>query len=81
MDILKTATGKEFDSDYLSTIPYPAQMFVRVLNTSLVEVAKVFGDPAETMQLWHGDNYLTGYTHLVAIVPEDNAIKVCLGKE
>lgn len=81
MDKIKTATGKVFDSDYISVIPSPQQAYIRVLNASLAEVATVFGDPNETVQLWHGQYYLTYFTHLVAIVPEPGAIKVVLAKE
>lgn len=81
MDKLITATGKEFNSDYLSAIPNPAQAYIRILNTPLATVATVFGDPMETVQLWHGKHYLAQYTHLVAIVPEADAIKVVLAKE
>lgn len=81
MDKVKTATGKTFDSDYLAAIPTPAQAYIRILNASLAEVATVFSNPAETVQLWHGDHYLAFYTHLVAIVPEPGAVKVVLSKE
>ena len=81
MEKLKTATGKTFESDYLATIPFPAQAYIRVMNTPLATVATVFGDPEETVQLFHGDHYLAHYTHLVAIVPESGAVKVVLAKE
>ena len=81
MDKVKTATGKTFDSDYLAVIPAPAQAYIRVLNVPLAEVAAVFGNPTETVQLWHGDYYLAFYTRLVAIVPEPGAVKVVLAKE
>ena len=81
MDKIRTATGKEFRSDYLSTIPFPAQTFFRVLDTPLATVAAVFSDPKETVQLWYEDYYLAQYTHLVAIAPEGDAIKVILAKE
>lgn len=80
MDKIRTATGKEFNSDYLAAIPSPAQAYIRILNTPLAIVAAVFGDPAETMQLWHGDHYLANYTQLVAIIPEVDAVKVVLAK-
>ena len=81
MEKLKTATGKTFDSDYLATIPQPAQAYIRVLNTPLATVATVFCDPMETVQLLHGGCYLANYTRLVAIVPEQGAVKVVLAKE
>lgn len=81
MDQIKTATGKLFDSDYLSVIHTPSRAYIRILNVSLAEVATVFSNPTETIQLWHGNYYLAGYTHLVAIVPEPGAVKVVLSKE
>lgn len=80
MEKIKTASGKIFDSDYLTTIPAPKQAYLRILGESLSNVAKVFGDPKETKQLWYGDQYLSGYTSLVAIIPEMNAVKVVLAK-
>lgn len=81
MDKIKTASGKEFDSDYLATIPNPPQAYIRVLNTSLAEVATIFSNKSETVRLWHGVFYLAGYTNLIAIVPEVGAVKVVLSKE
>lgn len=81
METVKTATGKVYQSDYLSVIPMPPQAYIRILNTPLAEVATVFSNPTETIQLWHGNYYLASYTHLVAIVPEPGAVKVVLSKE
>lgn len=81
MDILKTATGKEFDCDYFNPFPPVGQVNLRVLNTPLAIVATVFSNPNETAQLWCDEQYAAQYTKLVAIVPEGNAIRVVLGKE
>ena len=81
MDKLKTATGKEFSCDYFNPFPPAGQVNLRVLNTSLTNIATVFGNPSETVQLWCGEQYAAQYTKLVAIVPEGNAIRVVLGKE
>ena len=81
MDILKTATGKEFDCDYFNPFPPVGQVNLRVLNTSLATVATVFSNPNDTIQLWCNERYAAQYTKLVAIVPEGNAIRVVLGKE
>lgn len=80
MSTVKTKTGKQFSSDYLTTIPYPAQCFIRVFS-DLSTVTTVFSNPVETVQLWFDSVYLAGYTKLIAIIPEDGAIKVCLAKE
>ena len=81
MEKLKTATGKEFDCDYFNPFPPVGQLNLRVLNVSLTDVATVFGNPSETVQLWCGELYATHYTKLVAIVPEMDAVRVVLGKE
>jgi len=80
MEILKTATGKEFYSDYIAVIPHPEQAYIRVLDTDITTVASIFSNPDETVQLWHGDHHLTDYTKLVAIIPEASAIKICLAR-
>lgn len=81
METLKTASGKEFLCDYFVSMDYPAQAFVRILNTSIAEVAAVFSDPAETIQLRYGECYLENYTKLAVIFVEGNAIKITLTKE
>lgn len=81
MEKVKTATGKTFDSDYFNPCPPVNQANIRILNSNLVEVAAVFGNPAETVQLWCGEMYASHYSKLIAIVPEDDAIRVVLGKE
>lgn len=81
MEKLRTATGKEFDSDYVATTPSPARAYIRILNAPLVTVAAVFSDPQETLQLWHGELYLAQYTRLVTITPEADAVKISLAKE
>lgn len=81
MEKVKTATGKQYDCDYFNPFPPAGQVNIRILNASLVEVATVFGNPAETVQLWYGSQYLAYHTKVIAIVPEGDAIRVVLGKE
>lgn len=81
MDKLTTATGKTFDCDYFNPYPPMGQVNIRVLAISLVQAASVFGNPAETVQLWYEGQYLAQHTKVIAIVPESNAIRVVLGKE
>lgn len=81
MDIIKTAQGKTFNTDYFATMPYPARAYIRVLDTPIAMVAAVFSNPAETAQLWCGQYYLAQHTRLVSIMPEQDAVKVCLAKE
>ena len=80
METVKTATGKVFQSDYLSVIHAPERVYIRIF-APLTTVAAVFGNPEETVQLWVGDTYLAQYTKLIAIIPEGDAIKICLTKE
>lgn len=81
MESVITATGKSFDCDYFNPFAPAAQVNIRILNSNLVEVASVFGNPVETVQLFYGKEYLAHHTKVVAIVPESNAIRVVLGKE
>lgn len=81
MEKVITATGKRFDCDYFNPFPPAAQVNIRVLGVSLVEVASVFGNPAETVQMWWDQQYIASHTKLIAIVPEGDAVRVVLGKE
>lgn len=81
MEKLTTATGKEFECDYFNPCAPTNQCNLRVLNTSLITVATVFNDPAETEKLQCESQYAERYTKLKAIVPEGEAIRVVLGKE
>ena len=81
METLKTATGKEFLCDYFNPFLPAAQVNIRIIGSQLVEVATIFSDPSETVQLWCGSEYLAHYTHLDAIIPESDAIRVVLRKE
>lgn len=81
MDKIRTATGKEFDTDYIATIPNPEMAFIRICNAAISEVAAVFSEPRETMQLYSGNVYLAQYTRLVGLQPEPGAVKVHLAKE
>lgn len=48
MDKIRTATGKEFDTDYIATIPNPPMAFIRICNAAISDIAAVFSDPRET---------------------------------
>lgn len=80
METLKTKTGKEFPCNYLSVITNPKQAHIRI-SAPLATAAAVFSDPAETAQMWYGEEYLAHYTSLVAIIPENGTIRVVLEKE
>lgn len=81
MEKVITATGKKFDCDYFNPSTVFNQTNLRVLNESIANVAVTFSDPNETIQLWCGTTYASHYTKLVAIVPENDAIRIVLGKE
>ena len=81
MDELATSTGKKFKCDYFNVYPQGNQINLRIIGESLIRVVTVFSDREESMQLWCGPQYASGYTTVIAIVPEGNAIRVVLGKE
>ncbi|MCI7807948.1 hypothetical protein MR626_01440 [bacterium] len=78
MDILKTATGKKFDCDFACVLPEMGIAYFRIRNVSLAEIASVFSNPAETIQLWYNDMYIAQYSVLDALIPESGAIRVNL---
>lgn len=81
METLKTAMGKEFPCDYFNPCAPVSRLNLRVLDTPLSTIATVFSSRDETIQLWCGDVYASQYTRLIAIMPEDDAVRVVLGKE
>ena len=81
MDIIKTSSGKAYDCDLVSEIDNPCRLYIRVINSTLSEVAITFGNKEETKELLYGDILLNGYTKLLSIIIEDTAIRVVLTKE
>lgn len=81
MDTIKTSSGKIYECDLLSAIDAPCRLYIRVINSTLPEVATTFGDKEETNELLYGNILFTGYTKLLSIVIEDTAIRVVLTKE
>ena len=81
MEKITTAKGRKFDTDMVSVLPDIGRAYIRVLNASIGDVAQTFGSPSETIQLWYNNIYLSGYTQLEAIIPENGAIRVNLRKE
>lgn len=78
MDTVKTATGKVFTCESLSLLADIGILYIRISGASLTEVAKVFGDPEETRQLWYNSEYISGYTRLSAIIPESGGYRINL---
>lgn len=81
MEKIKTATGKTFDCTYFNPFPPMGQVNISIINSSFATLASVFSNPAETVQLWYGNQYLAHHTKLIAIVNDGDAIRVVLGKE
>lgn len=81
MEVLKTATGKEFSCGYLVTSPSSGAAYIRIRGSDLVTIATVFGDKAETAELRHEGTVLAGYTKFESILDEGNCIRISLRKE
>ena len=81
MDTIKTVNEKTYKCDLLSVIDNPCRLYIRIVNSTLPEVATTFGDKEETKELLYGNILLTGYTKLLSMVIEDTAIRVVLTKE
>jgi hypothetical protein len=81
MDTIRTSSGKIYECDLLSAIDTPCRLYIRVVNSTLPEVATTFCNKEETKELLYGDILLAGYTKLLSIVIEDTAIRVVLTKE
>ena len=81
MEILKTASGTEFQCDYFNPCIPIDRLNLRILNAPISQVALVFSNPEETIQLWCGNSYAAEFTRLISIMPEGDAIRVVLGKE
>ena len=79
--IVTTATGKTYQTDYFNPCPPVSRLNIRVLGTQIAEIASVFSDPEETNHITSGEMSADGYTRLIAIMPEGNAIRIVLGKE
>lgn len=80
MDKIITATGKEFDCDYLTVRHSSNRAFIRVF-APIETVASVFGNKAETAKLTYCEESLIGFTKFISIINEGDAFKVCLEKE
>ena len=80
-DKVKTATGKEFDCTYFNPFPPLGEVNISIVNAPFATIATVFSNPAETVQMWYGNQYLAHHTRLIAVVNDGDAIRVVLGKE
>lgn len=69
------------DCDYMGHSEKRKQTTVRILNAPMAEVARIFSDPAETAQMHFENGYAAGFTKLLAVIDDEDAIRVVLGKE
>lgn len=81
MTKIKLASGKQLDCDYMGNSQQRRQATIRILNTSMTEIASVFSNPAETAAMWFENDYAAGFTKLLAMIDDGDAIRVVLGKE
>lgn len=81
MEILTTATGKEFSCGYLVAAPHSGTAYIRIHDSNLVTLVTVFSDKNETAELTHGDTVFKGYTKFESILDEGNCIRISLRKE
>ena len=73
MITIKTATGKEFASDYATSLANPPVAFVRVVGSDMETVQEVFSDSAELPI-----NLYPQFHTVDSITDENTAIKLIL---
>lgn len=78
---IRLASGKELPCDYMDHSVQHRQANVRILNTPISQVAAIFSNPEETVQLRFENDYAAGYTKLLAMIDDGDAIRVVLGRE
>ena len=81
MTKIKLASGKQLDCDYMGHSQQRRQATIRILNTSMTEIASVFSNPTETAAMWFENDYAAGFTKLLAMIEDGDAVRVVLGKE
>lgn len=81
MEKLITAKGQEFYVDDVIVSPASSIAYIRVVNAKMSDIATVFSDKSHTICMTWNELIWYGYTKLVAIIPEGNAIKIALEKE
>ena len=81
MTKIKLASGKQLDCDYMGHSQQRRQATIRILNTSMTEIASVFSNPAETAAMWFENDYAAGFTKLLAMIDDGDAVRVVLGKD
>lgn len=80
MENIITATGKIFSTDYVVTIPEMDIAYIRIIGSTLLDVAYVFSNPLETALIRTESVELVGYTKLLSISFEGDVIKISIQK-
>lgn len=78
---IKLATGREMECDYMDHSDLRRQANIRIRNTPISEIATVFSNPAETAFFSFERDYAAGFTKLLAMIDDGDAIRVVMGKE
>ena len=78
---IRMASGRELECDFLSHSDRRKQATVRIQNTQITVIASIFSNPSETAAMWLGNDYAAGFTKLLAMIDDGDAIRVVLGKE
>lgn len=81
MEKIITATGKKIDCDSFNIFHERDRLYIHIYGLSLVKAVEIFNNPAETVQLWCGEQYVANHTRLISIGPAGDAIRISLGKE
>lgn len=81
MEKLITASGRVFECGYYSKISDPSRLYIRIANATIGDIATAFSSASETAKLTISGVTFDGFTKLLAIVPEDNLVRVTLTKE
>ena len=75
-DKVTLSSGKEFNCDYLATIPN-GYCFISVLSDNIGEIAAAF---SQNQEITYGEHVLTGYSFFSIAKEENGRYKVTLRK-
>lgn len=76
-DKITLASGKEFNCDYLTTIP-TGYMFISVNTNNPVEIIQYFSQSNETAQITYGEHILENYVFISMQKETESQYKVML---
>lgn len=71
-----TATGKQLESDKVTTVKNPPLLFANIVNKSVANVAKIFTNPKELPIEGYPD-----FTEFVSLSISTNGVQITLEKE